>query len=404
VFFTNVTTSCDRYNLANGDSEYVLAHCYVNPQPIQECKIQPGDTAGFLLARAMPNMTLYWTARLSGGTARYVGKNGSDASDCSAYPTPCKTIAQAVAQAKPGDTVRIGGGTFAGGFTISKSLTLVGNGSGLTTISGGGTGPIVTTAGGTEVRIEGVTIAGARASTGAGGVSNQHADVMVVDSVVKDNQAPSGAGLGNFQDGTITILRSTVTGNSGGFAVSNTGLGDLQVINSTIDGNANGGIQLTGDPGSATLRNSSVTRNLGAAGIANGNPDPVLMANTLLAGNYRSDYPDCEGLVSALPEGHNLIANAPDISCEFDAAGSSGNLIGTPAQHVDPKLGPLRGEGGLTPTVALLTGSPAIGAGAASVCAAGPVGGVDQRGFTRPTDSCDIGAYDTKAVNVPPVG
>jgi hypothetical protein len=59
----------------------------------------------------------------------------------------------------------------------------------------------------------------------------------------------------------------------------------------------------------------------------------------------------------------------------------------------------LADNGGPTPTIALVAGSPAIGLGDAAVCQAttgvAPVGGLDQRGQPRPTTSCDAGAYDT---------
>ena len=68
----------------------------------------------------------------------------------------------------------------------------------------------------------------------------------------------------------------------------------------------------------------------------------------------------------------------------------------------NPKLGPLSGNGGPTKTNALLEGSPAIGAGDAAACAdPGTVAGIDQRGYRRQRGSCDIGAYDSKAVNTP---
>ena len=53
--------------------------------------------------------------------------------------------------------------------------------------------------------------------------------------------------------------------------------------------------------------------------------------------------------------------------------GVAGNLVG-----VDPKLGPLQSNGGPTPTMALLPGSPAIDAGS------NPLGlTTDQRGSSR---------------------
>jgi hypothetical protein len=54
--------------------------------------------------------------------------------------------------------------------------------------------------------------------------------------------------------------------------------------------------------------------------------------------------------------------------------------------------------------VPLLAASPAIGAGDSATCAAAPVSGLDQRGYVRPSGSCDIGAYDSKAQNIPTAG
>jgi hypothetical protein len=63
---------------------------------------------------------------------------------------------------------------------------------------------------------------------------------------------------------------------------------------------------------------------------------------------------------------------------------------------VDPLLGALAFNGGPTPTLALLAGSPAIDAGIDAGCPA-----TDQRGVARPFDGdgdstvrCDSGAYE----------
>ena len=90
-----------------------------------------------------------------------------------------------------------------------------------------------------------------------------------------------------------------------------------------------------------------------------------------------------------------------------EVAGGSGEQIGTDAAPVDAKLGPLGNNGGQTPTLPLLFGSPAIDAGDDAVCAqtgADKVNGVDQRGVTRPQGAhCDIGAFEYQATNpLPP--
>jgi hypothetical protein len=51
-------------------------------------------------------------------------------------------IAPAVAAAHAGDTINVAGGTYTGGITIGKSVSLVGAGSGATIIRGGG--PVLT--------------------------------------------------------------------------------------------------------------------------------------------------------------------------------------------------------------------------------------------------------------------
>jgi hypothetical protein len=385
--------SCIRYDLTNG------SHPYVDTQYADG---RPSETAGFLLVRAMiPDV--YWTARQTSLSSRYVGTRGTDdlngvPNDCTSYPTPCKTIAQAVSKAAPGDVIRLGGGTFAGGFTISKNVTLHGNGANMTTISGGS--PVVRIAGGTP-RIEGVKITG-----GTTGITTD-GGATLADIVLSGNNAGSGtvSALGN-QSGTTTLLRSTVSGNIVNPALGNAApvfvsAGIVRLIDSTVANNSGGAYIERG--GTLVLINSTIVKNdLGSPqkpGIYN--QGAVSMANTLLADNSNVQA-DCIGFgFTALPGGHNVIKNpGPEFSCRFDAAGSSGNIIG-----VDPKVGPFGPNGGTTGTAPLLDGSIAIGAGDPATCAdPASVGGLDQRGYVRPNGSCDIGAYDSKAQNEPSPG
>jgi hypothetical protein len=94
-----------------------------------------------------------------------VGVGSAGAATVKVCPSGCafSQIAPAMAAANPGDTIKVGAGTYDGGFTIDKSLQLVGAGAGSTIISGGG--PVITigVAGApTEptVTIEGVTVTG----------------------------------------------------------------------------------------------------------------------------------------------------------------------------------------------------------------------------------------------------
>jgi hypothetical protein len=209
------------------------------------------------------------------------------------------------------------------------------------------------------------TITGNTAPGGGGGIYNTYGSVTVIGSTIANNTSSSteanspGGGIDNAA-GTATIVNSTITGNfsnygGGGLSTTITG---MTVINSTITGN------------------STSAFGGGILGIAGGT---VTVTNSIVAGNT------------------STITSLADVDGTVTDGGN--NLIGG-----DPMLGPLASNGGPTQTMALLTGSPAIDAGNDTICASSPVGGIDQRGYTRPHGShCDIGAFELDAVpNQPP--
>jgi hypothetical protein len=120
-------------------------------------------------------------------------------------------------------------------------------------------------------------------------------------------------------------------------------------------------------------------------------PSPAgTIRNTIIAGNRASSCPDVNGYLPS--SGHNLIG---------DGTGGSGfgasDLVGTAAHPIGPQLSPLQNNGGPTPTIALLPGSPAIGAGDNT---GAPVS--DERGFTRIVGgTIDIGAFEFQAAGQP---
>jgi hypothetical protein len=86
--------------------------------------------------------------------------------------------------------------------------------------------------------------------------------------------------------------------------------------------------------------------------------------------------------------GHNLIGNGSG-----GAGFSASDLVGTSLNPLDPRLGPLQDNGGPTPTMALLPGSPAIDAGGLTDSE------WDQRGPGYPrlvNGTTDIGAYEVQ--------
>jgi hypothetical protein len=101
--------------------------------------------------------------------------------------------------------------------------------------------------------------------------------------------------------------------------------------------------------------------------------------DTLFGNNTAADAPDLSGPLASL--GHNLISNS---------SGGSG-YSATDLLDVDPLLGPLQGNGGLTETMVLRPGSPALNAGDPN-----QLGVPDQRGVIR-TGGVNIGAYQASA-------
>lgn len=72
---------------------------------------------------------------------------------------PYSTIQQALAAAANGDTISVAPGTYPGGFTIGKNVTVVGSGAGQTTVRGTGRmGVGITVASGVTATIEGLTV------------------------------------------------------------------------------------------------------------------------------------------------------------------------------------------------------------------------------------------------------
>jgi len=214
----------------------------------------------------------------------------------------------------------------------------------------------------------------------AGGVMVFGPPVRIVDSTVARNLAGAGP---------------EVEGDGGGILVGNKGR--LELTNSTVADNgaytSGGGI--FSDAGSqASIRFSTIARNRADADAMFGGTTGGIhlrtagvqvaanarIANSIVALNTEAGgvAADCGG-IGFLGTGINLVTTTNQGKCsEVD-----------PIVVADPRLGPLRNNGGPTPTIALLTGSPAIGA-----AGPGKAPARDQRGVKR-TDP-DLGAYERR--------
>jgi hypothetical protein len=286
-------------------------------------------------------------------------------------------------------------------------------------------------------------------NTVGGGIQSQNS-LTVSDSTISGNSGDptdpfSVGGIAGFYGG-INITRSTISGNVGSYAggvagytgsitdstisdnvsipVGSVGGGGVVAValtldNSTVSGNtviagglnkgpydyylgAAGGVLAVG-PGTAIDHTTiAFNRAINAAalpgqvsgGVTGLDFDAfgqtfiadVSVRNTIIAKNTAAgNDPDVTG--SFASQGHNLVGVLTGTATGFVAS----DLHGTTAAPLDPRLEPLKFNGGPTKTHALRHGSPAANAG--DNANAPPT---DQRGFDRIVGGAiDIGAYES---------
>ncbi|MFO7537978.1 MAG: CSLREA domain-containing protein, partial [Chloroflexota bacterium] len=297
--------------------------------------------------------------------------------------------------------------------------------------NGGGIGNALDTGRTATLLVERVTINGNSAAVGdnglsglGGGLTNNVFSgaasgagiVTIRDSVISDNQATNGGGIGNTPATAtgpvmmqLTVENSAITGNTAsgnGVQTGNGGGiasldGTFTMINSTISGNTAagtagapsvsglGGAMLIGSqalPNNVTLVANTIANNTavtGVSGIAHaslGGATTAQFKNNIIAGNVGLNCFNNGGTMTSL--GYNLEATD---SCGFNQAS---DLVNT-----DPLLGGLTADGD-TYVHPLMGGSPAIDAGSCTDANGDPIL-FDQRGMSRPQGAaCDIGAYE----------
>ncbi|MFI5455455.1 MAG: choice-of-anchor Q domain-containing protein [Isosphaerales bacterium] len=228
--------------------------------------------------------------------------------------------------------------------------------------------------------VTGCVVVGNTISGGGGlglgaGIANA-GSLTVTGSAVVYNSTPSYAG-GIFDgiNNTTVVTDSTIAGNSAGIAGGGIlTLGTLTASNTTIADNtvdasaAGGGLYIT--KGTTVLYNTIVAANKGAGGAAD-------------------DISGAPGVTVSKASAYNLIGTGGSGGLINDLNGD-GNQVGVS----NPGLGPLGFNGGLTFTIALLPGSPAIDKGSNSLDYGLTT---DQRGagFVRVYNgTVDIGAYE----------
>jgi hypothetical protein len=251
-------------------------------------------------------------------------------------------------------------------------------------------GALVTMYGSHDLATVNCTFAGNGAYGGAGGLGGDSPGGIGDGGDGGDGGRPQGGAIYVTQgcDGCTGIKHTTISTNvcrSGG-------------------GGAGGAGLEAGNPGTVGVADGLGLYFNGTGGVG----DTLPMDNTLIAANLAAPPPgssavhidsaDVRGVVAS--GGFNLIGNA--FGSSGWRAGVEGDLLGSPAGALNPRLGPFLNRGGETPTLAPLSCSPAIDAGSDCLgCLT-----VDQIDQTRPVlvtssvpagKGSDIGAYELQS-------
>ena len=288
---------------------------------------------------------------------------------------------------------------------VTDTLAIMGPGADQLTVSGNNAVRVLEADLGVSLTLEGLTIADGAHDTMGAGVYTQ-GPLTVTDCVFAGNSTVGsgdqrgGAIYFHNYGGTLTVAGSTFVNNTAHSLVAAGGAiyvyGNANITNSTFSGNTTTPVDSWGDGSAVYFWGESQTMTMTHCTVYSntsfsddpGNHSPgavyvgsgtATLKNTIIASNIGGN---CGGDGTITDGGGNL--QFGDTTC------------GATIPVADPTLGPLTDNGGPTPTMALLQGSPAVDACSCTTVA------TDQRRMSRPFDYpgmdngglCDSGAYE----------
>jgi hypothetical protein len=320
------------------------------------------------------------------------------------------SLRQAIADANPGDTIKIPPGRFkltTGQLLVDVRVRIKGAGARKTLIDGNEVSRIfgINSAGSGTV-VSRLTIQNGNAGQDdGGGIQLTDAGLTLNRVAVKDNRVDfkdnfSGGGIDAAGTTRLVLRRSVVSGNR---AYNGGGMDDisrLRVIDSTIGRNTAGGPRSNGDGGaiegggSVTIIDSTIAGNrcFNGPSCGGGLFADATVRGSIIAGNQAFEP-------NGKPAGSRGNPGKED-NCSDGLTSKGHNLEGrrdckltkpSDLRRTNPLLKKLANYGGQTDTMALRSSSPAVDAGARKCTKK------DQRGVRRPQRRrCDIGAFELR--------
>ena len=311
------------------------------------------------------------------------------------------------AAANPGaDTVSVPAGTYVltipgldnaglvGDLDLTGDIEIVGAGADVTTIDAGGIDRVISS--GTSpgaYELTDLTITGGIAPTTYGGainVSNGGGSTLTLTRChLTGNEAGRGSAIYTVVE--TTIVDSTISGNTATeySTLFANGYGSWHLTNSTVadnSGNTSGGIRTV--LGDASFTHSTILADSGGPSYISIGGSTATFTGSIVEGS-------CSGSAARVSNGGNI--ESPGDTCAFTDPSDQVSVS-------DLGLDSLASNGGGTPTLALLSESPAIDSALNASCPSS-----DQRGQPRPQDGdddqvadCDSGAYELRLASTGP--
>lgn len=381
-------------------------------------------------------LSIFGVSSASAATIYVNSSTGDDSIGDGNSDSPYKTFHQAYTEASSDDVLDLTG-TFTwtdsgeagdastSGYTISKSLVLLGHGSGVTILQAASSDNVadrrvLTIDSGVSTTISGVSIRyGKQGAAGGGCMYAGSGSTVTIDGADiyncrTTNSSGNGAGL-QTDSGTLTVLNTSIHDNyvvlqGGGIDVY---AGTLNVVNVSIfnnhqsHGSGGGAGVIIRNGATARFLNSTITGNTGSwgGGISLYYSPTTYFENTIVAGNTGNSlgYNDINGFFAGSINslGSNIIGDYSGFPATFGDWKDANHdgvydqyLTGmTGALNLD-SAGRLNNSANGTYTVAILSGSIAIDTATTTVSnGAFSVPTLDQRRASR-SGATDIGAYE----------
>jgi len=224
------------------------------------------------------------------------------------------------------------------------------------------------------------------------------------DGTCPDDHPVGGIGGGILNDGVVTIKNSTISNNKTDFSaggIYSLGTSTLTVLNSTIANNSTGSQGGGMWVAKGSVVNSTIVGNTGGLGAGifkqpafPGNDQLLAITNSTISGNNIHNNGSGVSITNSIVNNSSCTSSSVIDGGNNLDSGNTCNFTNNALTNTNPLLGSLGDNGGPTQTMALLSGSPAINVGNATICS--NIGNKDQRGVTRPQGAgCDIGAFET---------